>query len=234
VFAVANPDGQGRILGNESWGYPGQIADLARMPSLLQDALPWLRLDRHRVYAVGGSMGGQESLLLLARYPRLLAGVVAFDAPTNLALRYRALRRLSRGVYLEWLMRREVGGTPGAVPQRYAARSPILYVRQIVLARVPVELWWSRRDRTVIDQSTQSGRLYRLIKTLDRRAPVREVVGDWPHMAEMNWRRGLPLALHWLGLLPTGSAAVRRPSLTAPTMRPTTDGSADAAGQQLR
>ena len=42
-----------------SWGYRGQIDDLARMPSIAHGALPWLRIDPQRVYAVGGSMGGQ-------------------------------------------------------------------------------------------------------------------------------------------------------------------------------
>lgn len=201
AFAVANPEGQGRALGNESWGYSGQIADLARMPALLRSSVRWLRLDPRRVYAIGGSMGGQEALLLAASHPRLLAGVVAFDAPTDLARRYYALARLSNGSYLQGLMQREVGATPAAAPQRYRARSPITFASQIAFSHVPVELWWSRRDRVVVDQSTQSGRLYRMIRTLNPQAPIRQVIGNWPHMAEMSWRQGLPAALHRLGLL---------------------------------
>lgn len=205
-FAVANPDGQGRVLGNESWGYTGQIADLARMPGMLKRALPWLRLDPRRVYAVGGSMGGQEALLLLGRYPRLLAGVVAFDAPTDLAERYHDLRRLRDGVYLQRLMLHEVGATPSAAPRLYAARSPLRFAAQIASSRVPLELWWSRRDHVVVDQVEQSGRLYRLIKKLNPQAPVKRIVGNWPHMAEMNWRTDLPGALRWLGLLAPAAA----------------------------
>src|SRR5512146_2317833 len=74
-FAVVNPDGEGtRLDGRFSWGAPGQIDDLARMPEIVTAALPWLRVDRRRIYAVGGSMGGQETLLLVARHPQLLAG----------------------------------------------------------------------------------------------------------------------------------------------------------------
>jgi poly(3-hydroxybutyrate) depolymerase len=219
-FAVVNPEGQGRVLGNESWGYPGQISDLARMPMLLRRALPWLRLDRHRVYAVGGSMGGQEALLLLARYPRLLAGVAAFDAPTDLAGRYYALARLTNGAYLQQLMRRELGATPAAAPRLYRARSPLRFAAQIASSHVPVELWWSRRDKVVVDQADQSGRLYRLIKTLNPQAPIKQVVGNWPHMAAMNWRSDLPAALRWLGLL-TPTPVRRRPAppATAPGAR---------------
>ena len=56
-FAVVNPQGQGRVLTRASWGDPGQVDDLARMPGILSATLPWLRLDAHRVYAVGGSGG---------------------------------------------------------------------------------------------------------------------------------------------------------------------------------
>src|SRR5256885_339850 len=64
---VISPAGAGRRLPFYSWGYPGQIDDLARMPSLARKALPWLRIDERRIYAIGDSMGGQEALLLAAR-----------------------------------------------------------------------------------------------------------------------------------------------------------------------
>src|ERR671914_760601 len=69
-FAVVCPGGMGRRLPLHSWGWRGQIADLARMPDIVRATLPWLRVDRRRVYAVGGSMGGQETLLLLGQHPR--------------------------------------------------------------------------------------------------------------------------------------------------------------------
>src|SRR5205085_9912044 len=87
-FAVVNPEGQGRELALYSWGDPGEIDDLARMPQIVAHALPWLRIDPHRIYAFGGSMGGQETLLLVARFPHLLAGAASFDAPTRMAVRY--------------------------------------------------------------------------------------------------------------------------------------------------
>jgi dienelactone hydrolase len=67
------PRWHGRRLPLHSWGWRGQIADLARMPSILQATMPWLRVDGRRIYAVGGSMGGQETLLLVGQYPQLLA-----------------------------------------------------------------------------------------------------------------------------------------------------------------
>src|SRR5262245_18359185 len=79
-FGVISPDGMGRRFGQFSYGYSGQIDDLARMPDIAAEELPWLRVDRSRVYALGTSMGGQETLLLVARHPRLLAGAVAMDS----------------------------------------------------------------------------------------------------------------------------------------------------------
>src|SRR3954447_4982552 len=45
-FALVSPDGHGRVLdGRYSWGYAGQISDLARMDGLTRKAFPWLRLN---------------------------------------------------------------------------------------------------------------------------------------------------------------------------------------------
>lgn len=104
-FALICPEGLGRAhnlasdpadqpppaLGFFTYGYPGEIDDLARMPSIVQETLTWLDLDLTRVYVLGSSMGGQETLLLAARYPTalaggtgVLAGAAAFDAPCDL------------------------------------------------------------------------------------------------------------------------------------------------------
>ena len=162
------------------------------MPDIVERALPWVHVDDQRVYAVGGSMGGQETLLLVARYPHLLAGAIAFDAPTNLALRYDDFPELRGGARLQALARFEVGGAPTADRRAWALRSP--------LAFVPLELWWSRSDRVVVDQSRQSGLLYRDVKHLDPDAPVVEHVGRWRHCWEMRWTSRLPEALAGLGI----------------------------------
>src|SRR4051794_24796469 len=93
-FVVVNPDGRGRRLDRYSWGYAGQIEDLARMPGIVRAAVPWLKIDRTRIYAFGGSMGGQETLLLVARHPTLLAGAAVFDSVADFARQYRAFPRL--------------------------------------------------------------------------------------------------------------------------------------------
>lgn len=218
-FAVISPDGEGRVLGLDSWGAPGQVDDLARMPRIAQLTLPWLRVDRRRIYAVGGSMGGQESLLLLALHPHLLAGVAAFDAVTDFALQYRqfprlgcdrrclAQRRNGIGVALQRLARREVGGSPGRRRLAWRLRSPITYARSIAASHVPLQLWWSTKDAIVLDQTRQSQRLFDELRRLAPDAPVAGYDGYWRHSAEMRASARLPLALAGLGLLPQPSLA---------------------------
>jgi hypothetical protein len=200
-FAVVLPAGQGRVLPLYSWGYRGQIDDLARMPQLIRKAVPWFHYQRRRVYAVGTSMGGQEVLLLLAQRPRLLAGVVAFDPAVSLSDRYYELARTVSGAHTQLLCRIEVGGTPLQVPNAYRIRSPITYASKIARSRVPLELWWSLRDKVIVDQTTQAGGFYRKLLRDDPEAPVLAVVGGWPHAGEASASSRLPYALARLGLL---------------------------------
>jgi len=200
-FAVVLPAGQGRVLRLLSWGYPGQVDDLARMPALAEQAVPGFHYLRDRVYAVGTSMGGQEVLLLLARHPRLLAGVIAFDPATDLADRYVKFAQIPSGREEQRRARIEVGGTPAHVPRAYEARSPITYVRRIASANVPVELWWSTEDEVIVDQDRQAGRLYRQVELLNPEAPVSRSVGSWSHACESWSYAKLPVALARIGLL---------------------------------
>jgi pimeloyl-ACP methyl ester carboxylesterase len=199
-FAVVNPEGQGRRLTLYSWGDPEEIHDLSRMPRFIHEAMPWLRIAKDRVYAFGDSMGGQETLLLVARYPEMLDGAAAFDSPTNLKARYYALTDIAYGSGTQALLRLEVGGAPSQVPHAYAIRSPLDWANQIAFSRIPLQIWWSTRDQIVTDQAQESGLLYREIKKLNRAAPVLQFVGTWQHGAEM--RHVLPRALALFGLMP--------------------------------
>jgi poly(3-hydroxybutyrate) depolymerase len=214
-FAVLSPDGEGRRLARYSWGSAGQIEDLAKMPVIVHRTLPWVHIDQHRIYAFGGSMGGQETLLLLARHQRLLAGAAAFDSVTNMTLRYRSFLRVPCnrlclrtwkgpiGRSLQFLARQEVGGTPATRPLAYSERSPATYARAIAASCVPLQLWWSIKDRIVADQQQQSGALFQRITKLNPGAPVTAFVGAWNHSAEMQAKARLPVALAALGLLST-------------------------------
>jgi pimeloyl-ACP methyl ester carboxylesterase len=215
-FAVVNPEGQGRRFRRFSWGYAGQIEDLARMPQIVRRTIPWLRIEPKRIYAFGTSMGGQETLLLAARHPKLLAGAAAFDPVTDMAQRYRDFARLpcNRGCLSKWgdplglglrrLARDEIGGTPRSAPRAYSRRSPIAYARSLAKSGVPLQLWWSRTDR-VVRSADQSVPLARKLRRLNPHAPLHTVVGSWPHSADMRPYFMLIPALKKFGLLGTGT-----------------------------
>jgi pimeloyl-ACP methyl ester carboxylesterase len=230
-FAVINPDGMGRLLKNFSYGYTGQIDDLARMPALATKALPWLRFDPRRVYALGSSMGGQETLLLVARHPQLLAGAAAMDSVTDLARRYDQLRSVPcnercvqtwhqpYGAVLQSTMRREVGGTPTKSPRAYAERSGLSQARRIADSGVPLQIWWSTEDRIVSDQPHQSGSLFRKLLRVNPCAPISQYVGKWEHSKEMRAKALLPVALIRFGLLPSGFKELPKSVLYQPAPR---------------
>jgi poly(3-hydroxybutyrate) depolymerase len=219
-FAVVNPDGQGRRFERLSWGYAGQIEDLARMPRIVTKALPWLRINRQRVYGFGASMGGQETLLLVARHPSLLAGAAAFDSVTNMASRYRDFARLtcnsscagrwrdSVGSGLRQLVRLEIGGSPTTHPRAYARRSPLSYARAIASSGVQLQLWWSKADR-VVQARDQSVPLVRALRRLNPNMSLQTFVGSWPHSADMRPYFMLIPALRKFGLMSTRTSLRR-------------------------
>jgi len=201
-FAVVVPGGMGRRLPLHSWGYRRQIDDLARMPSIVHATLPWLRIDPDRIYALGSSMGGHETLLLLGQHPKLLRRAVAMDSVTNFYRRYFDFGLSLRTKGLQALARLEVGGTPTTNPSGYVLRSPTHWIDQIARSGVPLQLWWSLADAIVVDQIHQSAHFHDELKRLRPRAEVSAVTGFWVHSHEMRWDTQLPDAVRWLGLLP--------------------------------
>jgi len=214
-FAVVSPGGQGDHLRNYSWGATGQVDDLARMPDIVTSKVPGLEVDRSRIYAFGGSMGGQETLLLAARHPSLLAGAAALDSLVDFPRQYHNFPRLGCtpacermwrgpiGLAMQRLAKKEVGGTPRTAYGKYVTRSPLAYVRELAASCLPLQIWWSRYDRVVIDSSKQSGALFERIKTANPNAPISGYVGPWQHARPFAADRLLPHALAKFGLLPT-------------------------------
>jgi poly(3-hydroxybutyrate) depolymerase len=199
-FAVVNPDGYGRRLPLHSWGFRGQIDDLARMPGIAEGALPWLRIDRRKIYAAGGSMGGHETLLLLGQHPKLLKGAVAIDPVTDFLKRYDDFALSPSTKPLQALARLEVGGTPATNLEGYVLRSPSHWVKQIAESSVPLQLWWSTADLIVKDQIHQTAHFYQELEDLQPKGRLDAVTGTWAHSATMRQTQ-LPAAMRWLGLI---------------------------------
>lgn len=183
VIAVF-PFGHPRKLELFSFGWHGQIEDLASLPRILTNI--GYPVDASRVYGVGISMGGMEVLLLAGKHPGLLAGVVAFNSVVDLDAWFYDTDMLKPQ------MMEEIGNTPEEMPEEYAERSPINYAATI--ARIPVLLYWDPIDKMVRFQSEkQSGLLYRKVKEADPDAPIEERIHHYGHF----WVRP-GLALDWL------------------------------------
>jgi acetyl esterase/lipase len=118
-----------RRIGHPGGGWPGTFRDVAAAADCLRALAPAHHLDLTRVVTVGHSAGGHLALWLAAR-PRLPAGhplhtpdplpvrrAVGLAAVSDLRMGWEL--RLSKGVVAEFL-----GGSPDAVPGRYAAASP--------------------------------------------------------------------------------------------------------------
>jgi hypothetical protein len=180
-FMVIVADQAGRRDPLNSWGVAGQIHDLVRMPHIVEQALPGVHVDPERQYAVGVSMGGQETLLALAFHPEHWAAVLCVDGVADLAARYREFALVDR-MDVRPLMRQEVGGSPRRAPFQYAVRSPITFARTLAASGVPLAIWWSADDQLVINQeTTQTGHLYSRILALDPAAPVVQRIGTGSH-----------------------------------------------------
>jgi hypothetical protein len=119
-----------------------------------------------------------------------------------MARRYRDFARLRHGRVLQRLARVEIGGTPAQEPQAYARRSPDHYARAIADSHVPLQLFWSTRDRVIRDQRFEAGALADQLYRDRPDEKVWDFTGEWAHTAEMQSTRRLPRALARFGLLP--------------------------------
>ncbi len=180
-FMVVCPDSAGRRDLYNSWAVAGQLQDIAEIVGVVESSIPWVHVDHQRLYLVGISMGGQETLCTIARYPDLFAAGLCVDGNANLAARYRELARVDMADTRP-LMRREVGGTPAKVPWLYQRRSSIPFAGTLATCGVPIGIWWSVDDTIGYNQAaTQTGRLFTLIKSLRPDAPVEQVIGTGAH-----------------------------------------------------
>ena len=214
-FAVINPEGQGRKLTLYAWVIRATSVTWRTCPTRSRTRSPGYGSTTTGFTRSAGAWAARRRCPLVAHYPQLLAGAAAFDAPTNMAARYFAFSSLRFGDELQERARLEFGGTPLWDPRAYRIRSPLDWAKQIAFSGVPLQIWWSRRDRIVVNQAHESGALYRDILRLNPGAPVIEVIGNWRHTAEMHTWSKLPFALRLFGLLPPAyrsSAALTRSS----------------------
>jgi pimeloyl-ACP methyl ester carboxylesterase len=170
---IVSPGLHGRVIPRRSWAWPPDIAEMANLPRIVRHRLPYLDYDPNRVYAAGDSMGGQETLMLVARRPDLFAAAVAADPVTNFLRRWYEFPNSGESWHEQAAATREVGATPRRAPWLYVRRSPLFFASTFAFADVPLQLWWNPHDTVVIREGlAQAGTFYRAVKELNPRAPV--------------------------------------------------------------
>src|SRR5271168_2443780 len=107
-----------RRLGNPGGGWPGTFDDVRTGAAHISKIAAENQLDMTRVIAMGHSAGGQLCLWLAKQRAVPLRGVVPLAPVAD--LRRASALRLSDNVVENLL-----GGSPGKVPERYRAASPI-------------------------------------------------------------------------------------------------------------
>ena len=163
--------------------------EISSVRALLRSGLD---VARDRIYAIGPSMGGMESLALVGRYPDLLRGALAFDAPTDLAARWVTASAVRR-VWIE----EEVGARPADAPELYAERSPLGMVDAIAASDAAIWCVYSSED---VASGADPHQVPAFLQALaDRRGRVVGArLGTWEH--GLGWAQGLDGALRLLDL----------------------------------
>lgn len=163
-FIVA-PDTVGRIAlnhglpsGRYNYGWIGAQRDVI-------DSINHMRanysIDASHIYAIGNSMGGQMTTLMLAKYPDVFAAAATWSAVTDLTIWHGQLIVHPKldgstcttmphplGPYcLDEYVQDEVGGTPAALPFDYQRRSPLQMAANLRL--IPLKMWHHQLDTLV-------------------------------------------------------------------------------------
>jgi dipeptidyl aminopeptidase/acylaminoacyl peptidase len=140
AFASINYRGSttfGRAFLEQIWGNRGrwEVEDMvAAREWLVKEGIA----DPSRVFVTGWSYGGYLTLQALGTRPALWAGGMAGIAVADWAIAHEDTTETLRGVRAA-----RFGGTPQEQPERYAAASPITYVKDV---QAPVLIIQGRND----------------------------------------------------------------------------------------
>ena len=173
-FVVACLDGTGKYSRGYSYGSPQNLADNAKIVSLLRARLPGLRIDQSRQVAAGGSMGGEDALLFGVKYPALAQTIVAMDAPIDMSKRYWRLTPTKQRALYE-----ECQGTPYYAPACFNERSPLTFASNLANSTQKLIMYWS-----VNDEISPQEQMPTLAQAIHAANPARSFlirIGNWGH-----------------------------------------------------
>ena len=139
-----------RRIGHPGGGWPGTFQDVGAAVDYLRVLAPQYNLDLDRVVVAGHSAGGHLSAWVASRH-RIPAGDPLYmedPLPVKAAVPLAGVVDLRRGWELQLssgVVEDFLGGTPGAVPERYGTASPI----ELLPTGVPMRLIHGTDDDNV-------------------------------------------------------------------------------------
>jgi poly(3-hydroxybutyrate) depolymerase len=151
-WLLAAPDMHGNYhknSGQYALAWPGAQHDVIDTILYMMDNY---NVDTSRIYVAGGSMGGQTTAMMAAKYPDVFAAAAPWKPLTDLAIWYDDLGNLGDPYNARPVIRREASGTfegatPSEAPFRYQQRSPIEMPQNSRLT--PIKMWHDEDDRYV-------------------------------------------------------------------------------------
>ncbi len=146
-WLLAAPDMHGRYYinhGKYALGWVGAQHDII---DTIEYMMSEYQVDPSRIYVAGGSMGGQTTAMMTAKYPDVFVAAVPWKPFTDLAQWYYEREALGDPYGGNARIRNETGGTPSTVPFEYQRRSPIEMPQNSRL--VPIKMWHDVDDQLV-------------------------------------------------------------------------------------
>lgn len=138
-WLLAAPEMHGNYyinVGSYALAWPGAQHDIV---DTIRYMMSEYTVDPSRIYIVGGSMGGQTTAMMAAKYPDTFAAVVPWKPLTDLADWYYELGTLGDPYNNLPGIRNETGGTPISEPFEYQRRSPMAVPQNSRL--MPIKMW---------------------------------------------------------------------------------------------
>ena len=146
-WLLAAPDMHGRYYINHGKYALGWVGAQHDIMDTIEYMMSEYQVDPSRIYIAGGSMGGQTTAMMTAKYPDVFAAAVPWKPFTDLAQWYNEREALGDPYGGNTKIRKETGGTPSTVPFEYQRRSPIRMPQNSRL--VPIKMWHDVDDQLV-------------------------------------------------------------------------------------
>ena len=138
-WLLAAPDMHGNYYvntGRYALAWPGAQHDII---DTIEYMMSEYEVVPSRIYITGGSMGGQTSAMMAAKYPDIFAAAAPWKPLTDLAIWYDELGNMGDPYNIPKRIRAETGGEPSEVPFEYQRRSPMEMPQNSRL--IPIKMW---------------------------------------------------------------------------------------------